>query len=174
MGGYFFFCSVTLHPYYAAALSNRTRAGCVQPGKEASLVQREVAANAAGGIDPVPGRPSATEKAAIQNKIPRFPGNFCSVRPPDQRDAGPVPFFALAGCVDPGEESMAVRPPDRLDAAGRREYGRLGTGPASLRLARIAVRLLPGLACQRRSRKGRNASPPETGTGAASRCRKRQ
>ena len=26
-----------------------------------------------------------------------------------QRDAGPVPFFALAGCVDPGKESMAVR-----------------------------------------------------------------
>ncbi|RHO53529.1 hypothetical protein DW094_11385 [Ruminococcaceae bacterium AM07-15] len=48
--------------------------------KKASLVQREVAANAAGGIDPVPGRPSAIEKATIQNKIPRFPGNFCSTK----------------------------------------------------------------------------------------------
>ncbi len=32
---------------------------------------------------------------------------YCPAR--DQRDAGPVPFFALAGCVDPGKESMAVR-----------------------------------------------------------------
>ena len=30
------------------------------------------------------------------------------VRPPDQRDAGPVPVFAFAGCVCLGKESMAV------------------------------------------------------------------
>ena len=46
--------SVTLDPYCAAAPGNRTRAGCMNQGKEASLVQREVAANAAGGIGGVP------------------------------------------------------------------------------------------------------------------------
>ena len=34
----------------------------------------------------------------------------CPVR--DQRDAGPVPFFALAGCVDPGKESVAAEARD--------------------------------------------------------------
>ena len=38
----------------APALGNRTRVGCMNQGKEASLVQREVAANAAGGIGGVP------------------------------------------------------------------------------------------------------------------------
>ena len=47
--------SVTLDPTCAAALGNSTQAGCVM-------------------------EPSAMEKATIQNKIPRFPGNFCSVR----------------------------------------------------------------------------------------------
>ena len=105
---------VSGRPYCAAALSNRTRAGCVQPGKEASLVQREVAANAAGGIDEVP--PLATCAAALSNQTGAEPFNGpynppCMAAPccPPFTQRGL--FFALRDTTDQGKESMGAGSP---------------------------------------------------------------
>ena len=87
------------------------KADPMQWGTEASLVQREVAANAAGGIDPVPGRPSAMEKAAIQNKIPRFPGNFCSTK---QRNK--VRLDALGQDCNPALSGVGLPAPEQEGA----------------------------------------------------------
>ena len=99
--------------YCAPAPGNRTKAGCVHPGKESMAVrtpdQREYGCPDTG--------PRVRSWQSARQKASQMGGFFaeswfeCLAR--DQRDAGPVPFFALAGCVDPGKESMAVRPPDQ-------------------------------------------------------------
>ena len=72
------------------------------------------------------------------------------------------------------DSSLYTRAPSlpsstNLPSAGA-QYDCPGTGSALVpHWARIAHWPLPVLACQRRSRKGRNASPPETGTAAAPR-----
>ena len=105
-------------------------AGCVDPGKEkAPLVQRgdSMAGPCRGDCEAKQFQPAFIQlpSAAAQYGCPpsvtldsylSLPWPVVLTRAkrvwlrghPAQRDAGPVPFFALAGCVDPGKESLAA------------------------------------------------------------------
>ena len=99
-------------PYCAAALGNRTKAGCVHPGKESMAVRT----------------PDQREYGCPDTGLPR---PFSRPRR-GQRDAGPIlpcgtgqarclgchTLFSQAGTTSQGKDSMAVRPPDLPCAKG--------------------------------------------------------
>ena len=101
------------------------KADPVQSGKEASLVQREVAANAAGGIDPVPGRPSAIEKAD-----PVQSGKEASLV---QREVA----ANAAGGIDPVPGRPSAIEKAGCVRLGKERYGSPDTGTARRLISRI-------------------------------------